>query len=143
MAVQILSRRSSTIYDRPFPIRLGSGELAINNNAGDPGLFFADDTASPSTALIKIGPTHVGATAPNVTPVGYTSSSKGESWLDTASTHILKFNDGTAWKTAKAVASVDAGLPANPVDGQLHFNTTTGKLNMYRLSTTAWVVIGP
>ena len=143
MAVQILSRRSSILHDRPFPIRLGIGELAVNNNAGDPGLFFADNVASPSTGLIKIGPTHVGATAPNVSAVGYTSSSKGESWLDTASTHILKFNDGTAWKTAKAIASVDAGVPANPVDGQLHYNTTTSKLNIYILSTTSLVVIGP
>ena len=143
MAVQILSRRSSVLYDRPFPIRLGAGELAINNHSGEAGLYFADNTASPSTALIKVGPTHIGSTAPNVSPVGYTSLSKGESWLDTASTHILKFHDGTAWKTAKAVASVDAGFPANPVDGQVHYNTSTSKLNVYILSTTSWVVIGP
>jgi hypothetical protein len=43
----------------------------------------------------------------------------------------------------KAVASVAAGFPANPVDGQLHYNTTTSKLNIYILSTTSWVVIGP
>ena len=143
MAVQILSRRSSTLYDRPFPIRLGSGELAVNNNIGEPGLYFADTTSSPSTGLIKVGPIHIGTTAPNVTPVGFTSLSKGESWLDTASTHVLKFYDGTAWKTSKAVASVAAGFPANPVDGQLHYNTTTSKLNIYILSTTSWVAIGP
>ena len=143
MAVQILSRRSSTLYDRPFPIRLGSGELAVNNNNGEPGLYFADSVASPSTGLIKVGPTHIGATAPNVSAVGYTTLSKGESWLDTASTHVLKFYDGAAWNTAKAVASVTAGFPANPVDGQLHYNTTTSKLNIYILSTTSWVVIGP
>ena len=45
MAVQILSRRSSVLYDRPFPIRLGVAELAVNNNPGDPGLYFADNTA--------------------------------------------------------------------------------------------------
>ena len=49
MAVQILSRRSSVLHDRPFPTRLGTAELAINNNAGQPGLFFADNTASPAT----------------------------------------------------------------------------------------------
>ena len=53
MAVQIQTRRSSTANDRPFPIRLGAGELALNNNNTSPGLFFADDTASPSTGLIK------------------------------------------------------------------------------------------
>ena len=114
MAVQILSRRSSTLYDRPFPIRLGSGELAVNNNIGEPGLYFADTTSSPSTGLIKVGPIHIGTTAPNVSPVGFTSLSKGESWLDTASTHVLKFYDGTAWKTSKAIASVAASYVLPP-----------------------------
>ena len=86
MAVQIQSRRSSTAHDRPFPIRLGAGELAVNNNNVSPGLFFADNTASPSTGLIKVGPVHIGSTAPNSSPAGFTSSSKGETWLDTAST---------------------------------------------------------
>ena len=90
MAVQIQSRRSSTAHDRPFPIRLGAGELAVNNNNISPGLFFADNTASPSTGLIKVGPVHIGSTAPNSSPAGFTSSSKGETWLDTASTHIFK-----------------------------------------------------
>ena len=53
MAVQILTRRSSVLHDRPFPIRLGDAELAVNNHATEPGLFFADNTASPSTGLIK------------------------------------------------------------------------------------------
>ncbi len=39
MAVQIQTRRSSTVNDRPFPIRLGEGELALNNNSVSPGLF--------------------------------------------------------------------------------------------------------
>ena len=90
MAVQILSRRSSTLNDRPYPIRLGTAELAVNNNAGDPGLFFADNTASPSTGLIKVGPISIGATAPNNSAAGFSSLSKGESWLATASTQIYK-----------------------------------------------------
>ena len=143
MAVQILSRRSSTLHDRPFPTRLGAAELAVNNNSGDPGLFFADNTASPSTGLIKVGPISIGSTAPNSSGVGFASLSKGESWLDTASTHIFKIYDGSNWQTNKAVASVSAGYPANPVDGQLHYNTSTSKLTIYLLASTAWVVIGP
>ena len=143
MAVQILSRRSSTLHDRPFPVRLGAGELAVNNNIGDSGLYFADITASPGTKLIKVGPTHIGTTAPNTSAVGFTSLSLGESWLDTASTHVLKFYDGTSWQMAKAVASVSAGYPANPVDGQVHYNTSTSKLTIYLLASTSWVVIGP
>jgi hypothetical protein len=141
MAVQILSRRSSVLHDRPFPIRLGSAELAVNNNAGEPGLFFPDNTASPTTGLIKVGPISVGTTAPNNTAAGFAGNSKGESWLDTTSTHIYKIFDGAAWQTAKAVASVAAGYPSNPVDGQLHYNTTTSALYLYKLSTTAWVAV--
>ncbi len=143
MAVQILCRRSSVLRDRPLPIRLGSAELAINNNAGEPGLFFADNTSSPSTGLIKVGPTHVGSSAPNTSPAGYSSLSKGESWLDTTSTHIYKIFDGSSWQTSKAVVSNSAGYPANPIDGQLHYNTSTSKLAMYNLATTSWIVIGP
>ena len=143
MAVQILSRRSSVLHDRPFPIRLGSAELAVNNNPGDPGLFFADSTASPSTGLVKVGPISVGTTAPNISAAGFTGNSKGESWLDTNSTHILKVYDGANWQMIKAVASISAGLPASPVDGQLHYNKSTNKLVIYDLATTAWINIGP
>ena len=141
MAVQILSRRSSVLHDRPFPTRLGTAELAINNNAGQPGLFFADNTASPSTGLVKIGPISVGTTAPNASAAGFTGNSKGESWLDTTSTHIHKIFDGSNWQTVKAVASVAAGYPSSPVDGQMHYNTTAGALYLYKLSTTSWVAV--
>jgi len=141
MAVQILSRRSSVLHDRPFPTRLGSAELAVNNNAGEPGLFFADNTASPSTGLVKIGPISVGTTAPNASAAGFTGNSKGESWLDTTSTHIHKIFDGSNWQTVKAVASVAAGYPSSPVDGQMHYNTTAGALFLYKLSTTSWVAV--
>ena len=143
MAVQILSRRSSVLHDRPFPTRLGAAELAINNNAGQPGLFFADNTAAPSTGLVKVGPIAIGTAVPNVTASGFTGNSKGESWLDTNSTHILKVFDGTSWQMVKAVASIHAGVPTNPVDGQLHYNKTTNKLVIYDLATTAWINIGP
>ena len=143
MAVQILSRRSSVLHDRPFPTRLGAAELAINNNAGEPGLFFADNTASPSTGLVKVGPISVGTTAPNAVASGFTGNSKGESWLDTNSTHILKVYDGANWQMIKAVASISAGLPSNPVDGQLHYNKSTNKLVIYDLATTSWINIGP
>ena len=143
MAVQILSRRSSVLHDRPFPTRLGAAELAINNNAGQPGLFFADNTAAPSTGLVKVGPIAIGTAAPNVTASGFTGNSKGESWLDTNSTHILKVFDGASWQMVKAVASIHTGVPTNPVDGQLHYNKTTNKLVIYDLATTAWINIGP
>ena len=143
MTIQILSRRSSLLNDRPVPTRIGAGELCVNTNASDPGLYFADNTASPSTGLIKAGPVHIGSTQPNNSPTGFTSFSKGEQWLDTASTQIYKIFDGSNWQTTKAVVSNSAGYPANPVDGQLHYNSSTSKLTMYNLATTAWIVIGP
>lgn len=141
MTAQVLSRHSVTLYDRPFPIRLGTAEIAININPGDPGLYFADNTASPSTGLIKVGPTFIGSTAPNTPAVGYTTFSKGESWLDTSSTYIHKLYDGSDWRTPKAVASNSNGKPVNPVDGQLHYDKLVPGLFMYNAATTAWVAI--
>jgi hypothetical protein len=141
MAVQILSRRSSILFDRPFPIRLGSGELAVNINSGDPGLYFADDVASPSTGLIKVGPTFIGSTAPNTPAVCYVSLSKGESWLDTSSTYIHKLFDGTTWQVPRAVVSNSNGKPVNPTDGQLHYDKLVPGLFMYDSATTSWVAI--
>ena len=123
MAIQIQTRRSSTANDRQFPVRLGAGELALNNNSVSPGLIFADNVASPSTGLIKVGPVHIGSTAPNTAAAGFTSLSKGETWLDTNSTHIFKVYDGSSFQLVKAIASVSSGQPANPVDGQLHWDT--------------------
>jgi hypothetical protein len=141
MAVQILSRRSSVLYDRPFPIRLGTAELAVNNNPGDPGLYFADSTASPSTGLIKVGPTFIGSSAPNTPAVGFTLFSKGESWLDTSSTHIHKLYDGSSWQTPKAVVSNSNGKPVSPVDGQLHYDKLVPGLFMYDSATAAWIAV--
>ena len=139
MAVQIQTRRSSTQNDRPFPTRLGEGELALNNHSTSPGLFFADNVASPSTGLIKVGPVHVGANVPNTSPAGFASSSRGETWLDTASTEIFKIFDGSSFQTAKAVVSISAGQPANPVNGQLHYDTSASQLIMYSSASSAWI----
>lgn len=136
MAIQILSRRSTLLYDRAFPNRIGVGELSLNANAGDPGLYFADSTQN---YLIKVGPTFVGSTTPNASPTGYTLFSKGESWLDTSSTQILKIYDGSAWQTPKAVASISSGKPSNPVDGQLHYDLVLSKLYIYRSATSTWL----
>jgi len=139
MTEQVLSRRSSLLYDRPLPTRLGPAEIAVNNNPGDPGLYFADNTASPSTGLIKVGPIFIGSTAPNLLPTGYTGLSKGESWLDTVSTQIFKIYDGAAWQTNKAVASIFAGKPSNPVNGQLHYDKTLSTMYVYDSASSSWL----
>ena len=141
MTVQILSRRSSLLFDRPYPTRLGVGELALNNAPGDPGLYFADSTASPSTGLIKVGPTYIGSSVPNTPATGYSVFSKGESWLDTSSTYIHKLFDGATWQTPKAVSSISAGKPLNPTNGQLHYDKTISRLCIYDTATTSWINI--
>jgi hypothetical protein len=140
MSVQILRLRSSLLYDRILPSRLGDGELAINFNATEPGLYFRDNTATPK--LIKAGPIHVGSTAPNAVPTGYISLSKGESWLDSGSTQIFKIYDGTSWQIPKAVASTTAsGFPTNPIDGQLHYNKSVPALYIYNGTSSSWVAV--
>jgi hypothetical protein len=74
MALQHL--RSSTANKRPTPGAMSDGQLALNTNLASPGLFFKDSNGDS----VKIGPVHVGTTAPNVTPGagGQAGNSKGE-----------------------------------------------------------------
>lgn len=140
MAVQILRLRSSLLYDRVFPAQLGNGEIALNFNNTEPGLYFRDDNTTPK--LIKVGPIHVGAAAPNASPTGYASLSKGESWLDQSSTNIFKIYDGTAWQTPKAVASTSTGaFPTSPIDGQLHYDKSVPALYIYNSTSASWVAV--
>jgi hypothetical protein len=138
MSVQILRLRSDLLYDRIFPSRLGLAELVINYNTTEPGLYFKDSASTPN--LIKVGPIHVDSTAPNAVPTGYTSLSKGESWLDSTSTRIFKIYDGSTWQVPKAVASTStSGFPSNPIDGQLHYDKSAPGLYIYNGTTSAWV----
>jgi hypothetical protein len=96
MALQHL--RSSTADKRPTPGAMSDGQLALNTNLVSPGLFFKDSNGDS----VKIGPVHVGTTAPNVTPGagGQAGNSKGEQWLDTSSSrYVFKIWDGTAWRS--------------------------------------------
>ena len=101
MALQHL--RSDTAHKRPVAGSLADGQLAINTNSASPGLFFK----LSSGALTKVGPIHVGTTAPNVTPAGSSGNSPGEGWLDTSGANaVLKIWSGSAWI---AVSSASAG----------------------------------
>jgi hypothetical protein len=96
MALQHL--RSSTADKRPTPAAMSDGQLALNTNLVSPGLFFKDSNGDS----VKVGPVHVGTTAPNVTPGagGQAGNSKGEQWLDTSSSrYVFKIWDGTAWRS--------------------------------------------
>lgn len=88
--------RSSTAAKRPTASGIADGQLAINTASGTPGLFFKDN----ASGIVKIGPAHVGATAPNATPAGSSGHTTGEQWLDTATAPSgLKVWDGSDWFT--------------------------------------------
>ena len=96
MALQHL--RSSTANKRPVPGNMSDGQLGINTNTGSPGLFFKDS----NNTLVKVGPVHVGTTAPNASPAsgGTAGNSVGEQWLDTSGgTYVFKIWDGGAWRS--------------------------------------------
>jgi len=96
MALQHL--RSSTANKRPTPAAMSDGQIALNSNTTSPGLFFKDSAG----ALIKVGPVHVGTTAPNASPAsgGETGNSVGEQWLDTTGgAYVFKIWDGSAWRS--------------------------------------------
>jgi len=72
-AVKIIFKRSSIPGKRPTSSNLEVGEIGLNTNANEPGLYFEtnDDT------VIKVGPTAILPAAPTNTPA------KGELWLNT------------------------------------------------------------
>ena len=96
MALQQL--RSSTANKRPTAGAMSDGQLAVNTNATNPGLFFKDADGS----VRKVGPVFIGSAAPNASPAsgGSTGHSVGEQWLDNSGgTYVLKIWDGTAWRS--------------------------------------------
>jgi hypothetical protein len=98
MAGVLQHLRSSTLNKRPNPASMVDGQLAINYASGSPGAFFKDSNGN----LVKVGPVHVGATAPNVSPAsgGTAGNSLGEQWLDTSGgTYVFKIWDGSAWRS--------------------------------------------
>jgi hypothetical protein len=94
MASTVKHLRSSTANKRPTASGLADGQLAINTASGTPGLFLKDNAG----AVVKVGPVHVGAAAPNATPAGSSGNSKGELWVnDTTTIHGLNYFSGSAF----------------------------------------------
>ena len=104
MASTHKSLRSSTANKRPTTA-IADGQIALNTNTTSPGLFFKDSTGA---TIIKVGPVHIGTTAPNATPPsgGSSGNSTGEVWLDTSLTpNGVKIWDGSAWVNATPIGS--------------------------------------
>ena len=110
MASQIRHLRSGDADKRPAPEEMVYGQLAVNYSADSRAVFFKDS----ADGVTKVGPTHVGATAPNLTPAGSAGNSVGESWLDTSdpAALILKIWDGAQWSSAAGVVGPQG--PAGP-----------------------------
>lgn len=104
MAVPIQNLRSGTATKRPVASGLAFGQVAVNYNEADPAVYLRGD----ADALIKVSPVFVGPGAPNATPAsgGSAGNSKGEQWLDTASSPPTpKIFDGSAFVNSYTFAS--------------------------------------
>ena len=152
--IQIL--RSLVLKKRPDPALLLSGQPAVNTNATEPGLFFADGTGN---SLFKVGPCSVGTAAPNAGasgPAGALGNTKGELWLDTTSTFDspgpkLKVWNGTTWincmpytYAATIVSDTEPTLGLHN-DNTLWWDSGTGLMYvLYNDGTTRqWTQVSP
>jgi hypothetical protein len=125
MASTHKSLRSGTANKRPTT-SIAEGQIALNTNATSPGLYFKDSTGA---AIIKIGPVHVGTTAPNVAPAGSSGNSTGEAWLDTSLTpNGWKVWTGAAWVNATpAGSSTVQGLLELATDAETQAGSDTAR----------------
>jgi hypothetical protein len=119
--------RSSTVNKRPTTA-IAEGQIALNTNATSPGLFFKDSTGA---TIIKIGPVHVGATAPNASPAagGSSGNSTGEIWLDNSLTPVgVKIWNGSAWVNATPTGTTTvAGLLELATDAETQTGSDTAR----------------
>jgi hypothetical protein len=95
MAVKIVLKRSSVLGKRPSSSVVEAGELALNTNSVEPGIFFEVTDGS----VIKVGPTSVLPTYPTSTP------ELGEMWYNTIKGTL---NTGTVENTQKTWAAIAA-----------------------------------
>jgi hypothetical protein len=125
MASTHKSLRSGTANKRPTT-SIADGQIALNTNVASPGLYFKDSTGA---SIIKIGPVHVGTTAPNVAPAGSSGNSTGEAWLDTSLTpNGWKVWTGAAWVNATPVGSATVqGLLELATDAETQAGSDTAR----------------
>ena len=120
MASILKHLRSSTADKRPTASGLADGQFAINTASGTPGVFFKDSNGG----VMKVGPVHVGATAPNAVPAGSAGNSLGELWVDNSLTTAgLNYYTGSAFVnltpsgTTTTVGLVELATPAETQTG--------------------------
>ena len=107
MATKILLKKSSTAGAVPLSTDLEIGEVALN--LADRKLY----TKNNSNAIVIIGSSYVGATAP-------TAPATGDLWYDTGSSVLKSFN-GTAWSVSGYTSLTSFGVTATATE--LNYST--------------------
>jgi hypothetical protein len=137
--------RSAVDNARPDGALMAEGQIAMNYAAATPAMFIKDSLGQ----AVKVGPTHVGATAPNATPAGSAGNSLGESWLDTSGAEpVFKVWDGAQWVAAGggggATVTTDDVAPTAPSDGDLWWDSASTTLFVWYDDgdSAQWVQIG-
>jgi hypothetical protein len=91
-ATKIIFKRSSLLGKRPTDANLEPGEIGLNTNSNDPGLFFETNNGS----VVKAGPTSYLPEFPTQTPA------RGELWVD-SDTKAMSIGDGAGeWQKVAA-----------------------------------------
>jgi hypothetical protein len=91
-AVKIIFKRSSLLGKRPTGANLEPGEIGLNTNSNDPGLFFEVNDGS----VVKAGPTAYLPEFPTQTPA------RGELWVDSDTKAMSIGNGAGAWQKVAA-----------------------------------------
>ena len=91
-AVKIIFKRSSILGKRPTGANLEAGEIGLNTNSTDPGLFFEINDGS----VVKAGPTAYLPEPPTETPA------RGELWVDADTKALSIGTDTQSWQTVAA-----------------------------------------
>jgi len=91
-AVKIIFKRSSLLGKRPTGANLEPGEIGLNTNSNDPGLFFEVNNGS----VVKAGPTAYLPEFPTQTPA------RGELWVDSDTKAMSIGNDAGEWQKVAA-----------------------------------------
>jgi hypothetical protein len=91
-ATKIILKRSSIPGKRPNTTNLEAGELAVNTNANEPGLFFEVTDGQ----VVKVGPTAYLPEQPTTSPA------RGELWFDTDTNSLSIGNTVNEWQKVAA-----------------------------------------
>lgn len=108
MAATLRHLRSAITSKRPSEASLADGQLALNTASSTPGVFLKASDGS----VVKVGPVHVGAAAPNVTPAGSSGNSLGELWVNNSTTiHGIHYYTGSTFvNLTPSGTTANAGL---------------------------------